>query len=200
MSNRADRERTIRRSYAAQVERIRADENLSDVGRRARLAQLKLEADARLAAIDAEGEAEFKRDRDLLVERLFGGRSDGAEYHAALKEADQIRSPQQMLDTLRLARLSGHTALVRAIGAAAENRARAPFGRNQWQGVLAEWAQDTDTQQDLAQLQDVDEPQSPRHQFRDRLFREMRTPSAAEVQGHDLRHLAAQSDPDDQEN
>jgi hypothetical protein len=198
-SSRADREAAIRRTYNARVDRIRAHTGLSGAGRRARLAQAKLDADQQLADLDSEADAEFTRDRNQLVQRLFGNPhrdqpGSGADYHRAMLEAEQISDPHKAIDALRLARLAGHTTLERAIGAAAEAKARTPFSSSRWQPVLDEWAaDDPDTTTDLEQLRAVDTV-TPRQQIRDRIFRQMRAPADPEIQGQDLGNLAARTD------
>ncbi len=133
MSKIADRVKEVRQGYERALDTLRADRDLTPEARAKRIAQAWQATSNEMARLRKQhAEAKVQR-RQELEQNLFGPRySYGAtetdkvhlraDYRSALDRAEQAKGPDEALDLLNRAELTGDTTLARAVAAVAASR------------------------------------------------------------------------------
>jgi hypothetical protein len=139
---------------AAKAAAIRADKNLSDVGRAAKLRELTDTTQRQLRDLRIKEQAELAARHNELERRLFKVFSSDASSLLAQRDATdraaQIRTDGEAQQLLRRAELSGDTILANAIGRRAVDAG--------WGTTFNEWAQARPNMAPvIAELSEIDE-------------------------------------------
>lgn len=196
---------SVRDTYERRIREIRDNRDLSDEGRRRQMAQAKVDADKRFKALRADEHTAREQRRDNAMRRLFGRtqNENTLEYRDALARADQIKNPADAASLLRVARLSGDDSLQRAVAMKALDGSRGTLGgqSNAWADVVDDWASsDEHRQEALHELSNIDAVGVNRQaRLQQRLLDSVskRAMKPAELEGHNVEHLAYQADEHD---
>lgn len=136
------------------VDRIRANETLSDVGKRDAIARAWWEAHKKAADLEAKELSGMTRDRESLYRRLFGATgvqtgSDIISERDAADRAGRLDTAAEAKALLDAARRTGDSTLGRAVAARA-------YGEH-WLDVLEHWAEgDASIEQRVSELYEMD--------------------------------------------
>lgn len=105
-------------------DRIRADDNLSELGLQRAMYEAHVSSAGRLAELRGERVAEVEAERKRLTHRAFAAptAADRPAYRAALEMADRLESPSAAEEALRRAERTDDPLLARAIATVAAER------------------------------------------------------------------------------
>lgn len=144
--------------YRKQVAAIRADDTLSDKGKRQQLAQLYADTKPRADELRKQMEKGTYQARSTLERRLFGlpagaSSSDAISYRDALDRVAAIKDPHKLGELMERAHTSGDDMLLRAAFGHAYQQSRNPLASELWSGLVAEYVENNpDAGRDLADL------------------------------------------------
>lgn len=142
-----ERAQRVQERYAAMTRRIREDPDLTQDGRRRRLAQAWTSARAELDKLRADERDRLAEREQYLERRLFGlsgldGASQAISTRDAQDRASRLSRPSDATELLARAERNGDDALARAVAqhAAQQARAAATAGLSAaWDGVLGQF-------------------------------------------------------------
>lgn len=159
MTHHEDAQR-IQRTFQNAVASIRADRNLSDAGREARLTELYKQAVVQMSAVQEAHTAEVENELETARKAVFGlsftRGASGAEraaaqslYRDALDRTTALKTEQDGLDMLESAFLTSDSSLLKAAALSAY--------RNGWHKVLTRYAElEPDGAQRISELRDLE--------------------------------------------
>ena len=194
---------TVRSKYEANVAAIRADRNLSQDGRRRRLAAELLTAKTKLDDLRAKERQTDDKRRDELERTLFAWHgtmtaAEAANSRDCAERADKIATAPEALAALRKADLHGDQFMARAIA----ERAREGLDgldRQHWGSVLTAYAETRPVSRAaLEELASIDETRATDDSIASRLSGETaysvtRPPELAGANDWGLSKLAAEA-------
>jgi hypothetical protein len=134
-------------AYNGRVKAIRADDGLSDMGKRSALEAEFEKAKATTAKLRGDAEKSAERRQQALRRELFGlsyGSSDTAvvSLRDAQDRVTQAKSPEELGELMERAAVTGDESLLRAGFARAWQQGRNPLGSAaKWNGLVDEYAQ-----------------------------------------------------------
>jgi uncharacterized protein (DUF2267 family) len=131
----------VRARYNAEVEQIRGQRNLSDAGRRARLAQAVVKARADLDRLRAEEADRVAGRRDQIIHEFFGHNRPNDSRIISIRDAadraGRVKTPDDAADLMNRAEQSGDDVLLRALARECAGR-RSPL-EPEWHNLFQTW-------------------------------------------------------------
>ncbi len=190
----------IRASHADAIERVRGQRDLSEAGRRKRIAKIAVQTRDRLAALEADDRERLAAKAATLEHDLFRPRGrtavDQLNARDAATRAAQIENPGQAQRLLTVAKQLGDDVLAAAVARRCVDLCDDQLtARTAWPLVLA-WADTVPGAHDtLAELGGIE------HETGDAMARlersqHFRPGAIRELAGHNIDQLAAQADAD----
>jgi hypothetical protein len=132
----------VRARYNAEVEQIRGQRNLSDDGRRARLAEAVVKARADLDRLRAEEADRVTSRRDQIVRDFFGHVRPSDNRIISIRDAEtravQVKTPDEAAALMNRAEQNGDDVLLRALARECAQR-RNPL-ETAWHNLFQTWA------------------------------------------------------------
>lgn len=195
----------VQRRYHGRVTELRQRRDLSDDGRRRQMAKAKQAADKEMSQIRQQEVTDRDAREQELTRRLFGGTARDAASATSRRDAEdraqRLSRPQDALDLLGRARMSGDVQLAKAVAQHALGRVKALPAATAWAGVLDEWSVDEAPSVDeaLTELGELHRARSGPARFAGAVSYTL--PPPAELGGHSIEQLARAADhgPDETE-
>jgi len=181
-------------TYNKTLATVRADKNLSELGRRNAVKAAYEDAQAKVRALRAKVDADQATRRHNLERRLFGldplaGPSDVISFRDAQDRVSRAKSADELGELMEQAHASGDKTLLKAAFAMANRRSRGALGADDWAGLVEEYvAEHPSAAGDLAEYRAMNSTDSLTVSFAERLATSVSRP--AELQ--DRRVLAEQ--------
>jgi len=192
-------------AYGKQVERVRHDPNLSDVGKRRAMAKLAVRTRDEVARMRQAGLDATAARISQLQSVAFGIHTQSSDPSAAISLRDaldrvaQVDSPAAAQQLLNRAVVTGDETLARAIALHAyTNMGDRDLG-DHWAGIYGHYrdGQSPTRQRVLDELDTIRQADSPQARFRDSASCSVPTPPELAGVGN-LDYLAAEADAQDQ--
>jgi hypothetical protein len=132
----------VRARYNAEIEQIRSQRNLSDAGRRARLAQAVIKAKADLEQLRATENEHITRRRDQILRNLFGHVHPNDARIVNIRSAEaiaaQVKTPHEAATLMNDAENNDDEVLLRILARKCVQR-RNPLEPD-WNNLFETWA------------------------------------------------------------